>query len=132
MSASNLQASPVSVGSFRTQNGTTDTGPRSLAAEHQVRAQYRAAAVEDMAHRAVRMKTADFRDKFFPLPTTVPPSDQPQWDVNMFKGLEKAQDMVEARVSEEFVSRHSSSSSPTSHPFVFTDQGSQVRSQTHT
>lgn len=59
------------------------------------------------------MRTADFRDRFFPLPKTVCPNDQPQWDDGMFKGLENAQDMVEAKIAEEFVSRHLPTSSLT-------------------
>lgn len=61
------------------------------------------------------MKIADFRDKFFPLPTSVSSSDQPQWDGNMFKGLENTQDMVEAKIAEDFVSRHSPTSYFTAH-----------------
>ncbi|KAL1942167.1 hypothetical protein VTO73DRAFT_6231 [Trametes versicolor] len=107
MNLPKLQASPVSATTYKTQNGTTGTGPISLAAEFHRRNQYRAAAVEDMAHKAVRMDAKTFRDKFFPLPAVVSPDDRPEWDCNLFKGLAKVEatdpEMLEAKTAEEFI-----------------------------
>ncbi|EIW53024.1 uncharacterized protein TRAVEDRAFT_75206 [Trametes versicolor FP-101664 SS1] len=107
MNLPKLQASPVSATTYKTQNGTTGTGPISLAAEFHRRNQYRAAAVEDMAHKAVRMDAKTFRDKFFPLPAVVSPDDRPEWDRNLFKGLAKVEatdpEMLEAKTAEEFI-----------------------------
>lgn len=112
MNPPKLQASPVSTSTYKTQNGTTGTGPISLAAKFHRRNQYRAAAVEDMAHNSVRMDAKTFRDKFFPLPAGVSPDDRPEWDRNLFKGLTKVKDtdpnMLEAKTSQEFVSTRSS------------------------
>ncbi|OJT13251.1 hypothetical protein TRAPUB_10186 [Trametes pubescens] len=109
MSLPNLQASPVSANTYKTRNSTTGTGPISLAAEFHRRNQYRAAAVEDMAHKAVRLDAKTFRDKFFSLPADVSPDDRPQWAHDLFKGLAKVKDkdtepnMSEAQISEEFI-----------------------------
>ncbi|KAI0323684.1 hypothetical protein GY45DRAFT_1401272 [Cubamyces sp. BRFM 1775] len=51
--------------------------------------QFRAAAVEDMAHKAVRVDAATFADMFFPLPAGVSAHDHPEWPTDVFDELSR-------------------------------------------
>ena len=60
-------------------------------------------AVEDMAHKAVRMEVAAFRDTFFPLPEGITASKHPQWPANIFDGLAAGDKLTEQDIQARFV-----------------------------
>lgn len=98
-----FHTSPLAAHKSGTRHGADGAGPIALNATHQNRPDYRAAAVEDMANKAVRFTTREFCDKFFPLSDSV--TKRPKWGANLFDGLKEASGMSEAKVSAEFVSR---------------------------
>ena len=60
-------------------------------------------AVEDMAHKAVRMEVAEFRDTFFPLPEGIMASKHPQWPADIFDGLAAGDKLTEQEIQACFV-----------------------------
>lgn len=106
MNYQKLHTSPLAANKYSTRHGADDSGTRSLAAARRTRTQYRAAAVEDMAHKAVQLETDEFLAKFFPLREDKAESDCPKLNHDLFKDLKDAESMSEAEVSEAFVSTY--------------------------
>lgn len=99
------RSTPVLATAFKVQHDS-QRGPGSLAGARVRLTQYRAAAVEDMAHKAIRMEPEEFLCKFLRR-TWVFDHDEPgppQWDHNVFKGVEDAANMKEDVIAEKFVS----------------------------
>ncbi|KAL1942227.1 hypothetical protein VTO73DRAFT_6291 [Trametes versicolor] len=98
------RSTPVLATAFKVQHDS-QRGPGSLAGARVRLTQYRAAAVEDMAHKAIRMEPEEFLCKFLRR-TWVFDHDEPgppQWDHNVFKGVEDAANMKEDAIAEKFI-----------------------------
>ncbi|CDO75325.1 hypothetical protein BN946_scf184848.g2 [Trametes cinnabarina] len=98
------QSSPVGLGRLVVHNRSNSAGHSSLSNELGVLVgQYRAAAVEDMAHKAIRVEVEEFLVHF--LKTSGPSSSNspPTLDVNPFEGLANAVNMQESEISDFFV-----------------------------
>lgn len=126
MSYQQLDTSPLAATKYGTRHGGAEegSGTRSIAARRKTLTQYRAAIVEDMAHKAICYETEDFLDEFFPLCAGVSKDDHPEWQYDLFKDLEDARHMCEAEVSEAFVSTYLTTP-PFPAAYRPSDQGSQ-------
>ncbi|EIW53022.1 uncharacterized protein TRAVEDRAFT_53439 [Trametes versicolor FP-101664 SS1] len=51
----------------------------------------------------IKLEPQDFLALFFPLPAHVAPESQPQWDRNVFQGIENVEDLTQAAICERFL-----------------------------
>lgn len=93
------KSTPVAAPAYRVTHGS-ERGAGSLAAERENLSQYRAAVVEDMAHKAVRVEPEEFLKEFFHSNN----NERRHYDYNVFKDVEGAKTMTEAQVADKFVS----------------------------
>lgn len=93
------KSTPLAATTYRVTHGS-ERGIGSLAAERENLSQYRAAVVEDMAHKAVRVEPEEFLKEFLRSNN----DESPHYDYNVFKDVEGAKTMTEARVADKFVS----------------------------
>ncbi|KAI9060450.1 hypothetical protein FKP32DRAFT_1605331 [Trametes sanguinea] len=97
-------STPVAAKRFKTHNRAATTGDCSLANQFRFgQIQCRAAAVEDMAHKAVRLEPEEFLDHFLKRPGPLPTTNPPELESNPFDGLANAANMQESEISRLFV-----------------------------
>ncbi|KAI9058412.1 hypothetical protein FKP32DRAFT_1606819 [Trametes sanguinea] len=105
MDSAELHSTPIAGRRFITHNWATTPGDCSLTFEfHHGLVQYRAAAVEDMAHKAVPLDPEEFLEHVLNGPAHS--SENPwAWElqVNPFEELRNAASMKESQISELFV-----------------------------
>ncbi|KAJ3007316.1 hypothetical protein NUW54_g3590 [Trametes sanguinea] len=103
MDLSQHHSTPIAGGRFRTHNWATTPGDCSLAYEYRKGVvQYRAAAVEDMAHKALPLEPEVFLENFLKGPCQHLSETPPPLDGNPFEHIADAADMVESKISELF------------------------------
>ncbi|CDO71499.1 hypothetical protein BN946_scf184909.g93 [Trametes cinnabarina] len=99
-----FHSTPIRSGSFSSRNREITSSQCSLAVEYRRgNNQYRAAAVEDMAHKAVRLEVDEFLQHFLKAPGPSSSDLPPTLDFNPFEGIAKATEMQESEISKEFV-----------------------------
>ncbi|KAH9884202.1 hypothetical protein C8Q73DRAFT_669856 [Cubamyces lactineus] len=103
MPLSNAVSTPIAFGRSAVCHGRSFKGFNSIGAEFATLGQVRLAAVEDMAHKAVRMEVADFQDSFFPLPDGITTEQHPQWPADVFNGLATGDKLTEEEIQACFV-----------------------------
>ena len=105
MPLSHIQSTPIAkIRSTVRFRNTFAAGHISIGAQFATLIQFRAAAVEDMAHKAVRVDANTFADMFFPLPNSVTVDDHPAWPENVFDELSKGNELLEIDIQQRFVS----------------------------
>ncbi|KAL7279887.1 hypothetical protein ACG7TL_006296 [Trametes sanguinea] len=104
MDASQQHSTPVAVRRFKTRNWATTPGDCSLAYQHSRSVvQYRAAIVQDMAHKAVLLEPEEFLDNFLKTPCQHLLDTPPPLVGNPFEAIAGAAGMLESQISELFV-----------------------------
>lgn len=103
MPLSDAKSTPIAFEKSTTRHGRHFKGVNSIGAEFATLGQVRLAAVEDMAHKAVRMEVSDFQDTFFPLPEGVTTDQHPQWPADIFNGLAAGEKLTEQEIQTHFV-----------------------------
>ncbi|CDO70148.1 hypothetical protein BN946_scf184315.g2 [Trametes cinnabarina] len=104
MDSPQFHSTPIRGKSFITHNREIISGHCSIATERLPgNKQYRAAAVEDMAHKAVRLEVEEFLQHFLKAPGSSSSDMPPTLDFNPFAEISKADEMQESEISKAFV-----------------------------
>ena len=99
----NAASTPIAFEKSAVRHGRQFKGVNSIGSEFATLGQVRLAAVEDMAHKAVRMEVSEFQDTFFPLPEGTTADQHPQWPADIFDGLAAGDKLTEQEIQTRFV-----------------------------
>ncbi|CDO72094.1 hypothetical protein BN946_scf184962.g37 [Trametes cinnabarina] len=104
MDSPHIHSTPLNNKASTNYSRSKEPGHSSLANEFRVRVgQYRAAIVEDMAHKAVRLEIEEFVTHLLKAPGPFSSDTRPTLNFIPFESIANAADMLESEISTLFV-----------------------------